>query len=107
MQSGPDAGVKGTYGFAKYLHDSLPNATFVGFTGTPIDATLEVFGPLVDAYTINESVKDEITVKIVYEGRAAKIVINNSKIAETEAYYTVCAEDGSNEHQIEESKKAV
>ena len=37
-------GVKRTYGFAKYLHDSLPNATYVGFTGTPIDATLDVFG---------------------------------------------------------------
>jgi type I restriction enzyme R subunit len=106
VQTGPDAGVKRTYGFAKYLHDSLPNATFVGFTGTPIDATLDVFGPVVDAYTMSESVKDEITVKIVYEGRAAKVVLNNSKLDEIEAYYKVCAEDGSNEHQIEESKKA-
>ena len=39
-----EKGVKRTYGFAKYLHDSLPNATYVGFTGTPIDATLDVFG---------------------------------------------------------------
>lgn len=60
-------GVAKTFGFAKYLHDSLPNATFVGFTGTPIDATLDVFGPVVDAYTMTESVKDEITVRIVYE----------------------------------------
>jgi type I restriction enzyme, R subunit len=67
-------GVKRTYGFAKYLHDSLPNATYVGFTGTPIDATLDVFGPVVDAYTMTESVKDEITVRIVYEGRAAKVI---------------------------------
>ncbi|NBL01016.1 MAG: type I restriction endonuclease subunit R, partial [Erysipelotrichia bacterium] len=42
-------GVKKTYGFAKYLHDSLPNATFVGFTGTPVDATLDVFGKVIDA----------------------------------------------------------
>ena len=39
-----EEGVHHSYGFAKYLHDSLPNATYVGFTGTPIDATLEVFG---------------------------------------------------------------
>lgn len=41
-----DAGVERTYGFAKYLHDSLPNATYVGFTGTPIDATIEVLAML-------------------------------------------------------------
>jgi type I restriction enzyme R subunit len=105
-ESGPNAGVKRTFGFAKYLHDSLPNATYVGFTGTPIDATLDVFGQVIDSYTMTESVKDEITVRIVYEGRAAKVVLNNSKVAEIEAYYTACADAGSNELQIEESKKA-
>jgi len=98
-------GVTKTYGFAKYLHDSLPNATFVGFTGTPIDATLDVFGKVVDAYTMTESVKDEITVRIVYEGRAAKVLLNNSKLKEIEDYYAKCAEIGSNENQIEQSKK--
>ncbi len=102
-----EAGVTRTYGFAKYLHDSLPNATFVGFTGTPIDATLDVFGDIVDAYTMTESVKDEITVRIVYEGRAAKVLLNNTKLQEIEDYYNRCAEEGSNEHQIEESKKAM
>ena len=43
-----ESGVKRSYGFAKYLHDSLPNATYVGFTGTPIDATIDVFGEVVD-----------------------------------------------------------
>lgn len=100
-----EEGVTKTYGFAKYLHDSLPNATFVGFTGTPIDATLEVFGKVVDAYTMTESVKDEITVRIVYEGRAAKVLLNNSKLKEIEDYYSKCAEIGSNENQIEQSKK--
>ena len=100
-----DKGVTKTYGFAKYLHDSLPNATFVGFTGTPIDATLDVFGKVVDAYTMTESVKDEITVRIVYEGRAAKVLLNNSKLKEIEDYYAKCAEIGSNENQIEQSKK--
>ncbi len=99
-------GVKRTYGFAKYLHDSLPNATYVGFTGTPVDATLDVFGPVVDAYTMTESVRDEITVRIVYEGRAAKVMLDNSKLQEIEKYYQQCAEEGTNEYQIEESKKA-
>jgi type I restriction enzyme R subunit len=97
--------VKKTFGFAKYLHDSLPNATYVGFTGTPIDATLDVFGKVVDAYTMTESVRDEITVRIVYEGRAAKVLLNNSKLKEIEEYYARCAEIGSNENQIEQSKK--
>ena len=101
-----DKGVAKSYGFAKYLHDSLPNATYVGFTGTPIDATLSVFGDVIDSYTMTESVNDEITVPIVYEGRAAKVILKNSKLKEIEAYYAKCAEDGANEYQIDESKKA-
>lgn len=100
-------GVSKTFGFAKYLHDSLPNATYVGFTGTPIDATIDVFGDIVDTYTMKESVIDEITVRIVYEGRAAKVLLNNGKLQEIEEYYNRCAEEGSNEHQVEESKKAM
>ena len=99
-------GVKRTFGFAKYLHDSLPNATFVGFTGTPIDATWDVFGKDVDAYTMTESVRDEITVRIVYEGRAAKVVLHNSELERIEKYYEEAAEEGANIYQIEESKKA-
>lgn len=100
-------GVRKSYGFAKYLHDSLPNATYVGFTGTPVDATLSVFGEVVDAYTMAESVKDEITVPIVYEGRAAKVLADNGKLREIEDYYQECADEGSSEYQIEASKKAV
>lgn len=99
-------GVKRTYGFAKYLHDSLPNATYVGFTGTPIDATLDVFGKVVDAYTMEESVKDEITVRIVYEGRAAKVLLDNAKLQEIEDYYARCADEGASDYAIEESKRA-
>jgi len=101
-----EKGVKRTFGFAKYLHDSLPNATYVGFTGTPIDATLDVFGEVVDAYTMTESVKDEITVRIVYEGRAAKVLLDNSKLQDIEDYYQQCAEEGTSDYQLEESKKA-
>ena len=102
-----DKGVKRNYGFAKYLHDSLPNATYVGFTGTPIDATIDVFGEVVDAYTMTESVADGITRRIVYEGRAAKVLLDHAKLKEIEAYYKQCAEEGANEYQIEESKKDV
>ncbi|EMY6820234.1 type I restriction endonuclease subunit R [Vibrio cholerae] len=100
-------GVKKTYGFAKYLHDSLPNATYVGFTGTPIDATLDVFGAIVDRYTMTESVYDEITVRIVYEGRAAKVLIDSRQLEEVEKYYKACEEAGANEYQIDKSKTAM
>ncbi|MGL5250958.1 MAG: type I restriction enzyme endonuclease domain-containing protein, partial [Enterovibrio sp.] len=55
---------------------------------------------------MTESVNDEITVRIVYEGRAAKVVLDNAKLAEIEQYYQACEKQGANEHQIEESKKA-
>lgn len=99
-------GVRKSYGFAKYLHDSLPNATYVGFTGTPIDATLDVFGQVVDSYTMTESVKDEITVEIVYEGRAAKVLLDDAKLKQIENYYKEAAENGASEYQVEESKRA-
>lgn len=100
-----ESGVKKTFGFAKYLHDSLPNATYVGFTGTPVDATLDVFGKVVDAYTMTESVKDEITVRIVYEGRAAKVALKNGELEKIERYYEEAAELGANEYQIDRSKQ--
>lgn len=102
-----DAGVERKYGFAKYLHDSLPNATYVGFTGTPVDGTIEVFGPVVDAYTMTESVRDGITVNLVYDGRAARVILDQAKVREIEKYYEECERLGANEHQIEESQKAV
>lgn len=102
-----DSGIVKSFGFAKYLHDSLPNATYVGFTGTPIDATLDVFGKVVDAYTMTESVRDEITVRIVYEGRAARVALNNSELERIERYYEEAADAGANEYQIEQSKEEV
>lgn len=102
-----DTGVERTYGFAKYLHDSLPNATYVGFTGTPIDGTIEVFGNIVDAYTMTEAVRDGITVNLVYDGRAAKVTLNQEKVREIEEYYDFCVRDGASEYQIEESKKSI
>lgn len=99
--------VKKTYGFAKYLHDSLPNATYVGFTGTPIDGTIDVFGPVVDAYTMTESVRDGITVNLVYDGRAARVTLDQEKVKLIEKYYAECERKGANPNQIEESQKAV
>ncbi len=102
-----EQGVRRSYGFARYLHDSLPNATYVGFTGTPIDSTIDVFGDVVDAYTMTESVADGITRRIVYEGRAAKVYADGKQLQEIEEYYKQCADQGANEYQIEESKRAV
>lgn len=102
-----DTCVERKYGFAKYLHDSLPNATYVGFTGTPVDGTIEVFGSVVDSYTMTESVRDGITVNLVYDGRAAKVMLDQQKVCQIEKYYEQCEREGANEHQIEESQKAV
>ena len=67
------------YGYAKYLRDALPNATFIAFTGTPIEkvdrSTLAVFGKVIDTYDINQAVEDGSTVKIYYESRLAKLEI--------------------------------
>lgn len=98
-------GVKRSYGFAKYLRDSFPNATYVGFTGTPLDNTIDVFGPIVTRYTMTEAVADEITRKIVYEGRAAKVILNSDKVKEIEKYYEKCKDEGASDYAIEESKK--
>jgi type I restriction enzyme, R subunit len=66
-----------TYGFAKYLRDALPNASFIGFTGTPIEkadrSTHAVFGEYVDTYDVKQAVEDGATVKIYYESRLAKL----------------------------------
>ena len=66
-------GARITYGFAKYLRDALPNATYVGFTGTPIDETIHVCGDIVDQYTMKESEYDGITVPINYDPRLARV----------------------------------
>jgi len=76
-ENGNIIGKKTVYGFAKYLRDALPNATYIGFTGTPIENTdvntPAVFGNYVDIYDISQSIEDGSTVKIFYESRLAKI----------------------------------
>jgi type I restriction enzyme R subunit len=70
-------GKKIVYGFAKYMRDALPNATYLGFTGTPIENTdvntPAVFGNYVDIYDISQAVEDGATVRIYYESRLAKV----------------------------------
>ena len=69
------------YGFAKYLRDALPNATYLGFTGTPIEATDKntpaVFGNYIDVYDIAQAVEDGATVRIYYESRLAKVELSD------------------------------
>ena len=72
-----DDGIFTTYGFAKYLRDSFPNACYCGFTGTPIDDTISVFGDVVDSYTMKESSDDGITVRIAYEPRLARVIVSD------------------------------
>lgn len=102
-----DEGVFTTYGFGHHLRTSFPNATYCGFTGTPIDETIAVFGDVVDTYTMKESSDDGITVRIAYEPRLARVILSDEQAKEIQKYYDKCAEMGSNEEQIEESKRAM
>ncbi len=76
------------YGFAKYLRDGLPNASFIGFTGTPIErddaSTPAVFGNYIDVYDIEQAVIDGATVRIYYESRLAKLNLAEDKIEEVD-----------------------
>ena len=93
--------------YAKVLREALPNATFVGFTGTPIAETYQTFGDEIDRYTMDQAVADELTVPIKYHPRIAKVLLNLEKVKEIEAYYAQCADEGSTKEDIEKSKKAM
>ena len=93
--------------YANVLREALPNATFVGFTGTPIAETYQTFGDEIDRYTMDQAVAVEITVPIKYHPRIAKVLLNAEKAKEIEAYYAKCAEEGSTKEDIAKSKKAM
>ena len=93
--------------YAEQLRTAFPNATFVGFTGTPIDETIQVFGDIVDRYTMQQAVDDDITKDIKYIPRIAKVTLDSQKVKEIEDYYTQCAEEGATESDIATSKKAM
>lgn len=98
-----DTGKK-TYGFAYYVRKGLPNATFVGFTGTPIELvdknTTEVFGSYIDIYDITQAVEDGATVPIYYEGKIVRLKI------EDEARESIDKEFEDITEGLEESEKA-
>ena len=93
--------------YAKVLKEALPNATFVGFTGTPISETYQTFGDEIDRYTMDQAVADGLTVSIKYHPRIAKVLLDQEKVKQIEAYYKRCADDGATEEDIEASKKAM
>src|SRR5690606_30796699 len=79
------------FGYAKYLREALPNATFIAFTGTPIEttdkSTTGLFGDLIDVYDMTQAVEDGATVKIYYESRLAKVKLDESKMSEIDREY--------------------
>ncbi len=86
------------YGTAKYLHDALPNAKYVGFTGTPIEnkdhSTSNVFGEIIDIYDMTQAIDDGATVPITYEARMAKVGLNDKILQEIDAYYNTIEDEG-------------
>ncbi|MCQ2496854.1 MAG: type I restriction endonuclease subunit R [Lachnospiraceae bacterium] len=95
------------YGFAKHMRGALPNATFIGFTGTPIDtrdkSTIEVFGDYIDIYDMTQAVEDGATVPIYYENRTAKLKLNADLLKKIDDEYARLATE-STEIEIEKSK---
>lgn len=94
-----------SYGFAKYLRDALPNASFIGFTGTPIERddvnTPAVFGEYIDVYDISQAVEDGATVPIFYESRLARIELPEDRKPVIDAAIEVLTEDEA----LEESEQ--
>jgi type I restriction enzyme, R subunit len=86
-----------SYGFAKYLRDGLPNASFIGFTGTPIEKadvnTPAVFGDYIDIYDISRAVEDGATVPIYYESRLARIELDEDEKPKIDAEIAEITED--------------
>lgn len=93
--------------YAEHLRTAFPNATFVGFSGTPIDETIQVFGDVVDSYTMQQSVEDEITVELKYIPRIANVTLDSEKVKEIDAYYKQCVDEGATEDDVAASKKAM
>ena len=95
------------YGNAKYMRDALPNASYIGFTGTPIEkedkSTLAVFGDYIDVYDIKQAVDDGATVPISYEARLIKIKLSSEISTEIDTLIDEISD--ATEEQIEKSKK--
>lgn len=98
-----------SYGFAKYMRDALPNASFIGFTGTPIEAddvnTPAVFGNYIDVYDISRAVEDGATVPIYYESRLARIELDEDEKPKIDAEVNELTEEDSEVDQERFKKK--
>ena len=100
------------YGTAKYLHDAFPNATYVGFTGTPVEtkdkSTTNIFGDIIDTYDMTQAIMDGSTVPIMYESRMARVGLNQKILDEIDDYYNMLeTEEGVEDYKIEASKKTM
>ncbi|MBP1154640.1 MULTISPECIES: type I restriction endonuclease subunit R [unclassified Paenibacillus] len=97
------------YGYAKYLRDALPNATFIGFTGTPIDSndksTIGVFGELIDVYDMTQAKLDGATVDLHYENRLAKVHLDEGILDQIDAEVAKIESQGLTPEKIEKLKK--
>lgn len=104
-------GLKTTYGYEKQLRDALPNATFIGFTGTPVQNkdkdTMAVFGDIIDTYDMIQSIEDGSTVKLFYESRLAKVWLDYNKLKEIDEYYEELQDEGVQADMIEMSKSSM
>ena len=98
-----------SYGFAKYLRDALPNASFIGFTGTPIEQedvnTPAVFGQYIDVYDINRGVEDGATVPIYYESRIARIELDEDEKPHLDDEVAELTEDEAEDEQEKLKRK--
>ena len=98
-----------SYGFAKYLRDALPNASFIGFTGTPIEQedvnTPAVFGQYIDVYDINRGVEDGATVPIYYESRIARIELDEDEKPHLDDEVAELTEDDAEDEQEKLKRK--
>lgn len=103
--------LKTTYGYEKHLRDALPNATFIGFTGTPVQNkykdTTAVFGDIIDTYDMTQSIEDGSTVKLFYESRLAKVWLDDNKLKEIDEYYEELQDEGVQADMIEMSKSSM
>lgn len=92
-----------SYGFAKYMREALPNASFIGFTGTPIETsdvnTPQVFGDYIDVYDISRAVEDGATVPIYYESRLARIELDEDEKPTIDAEIAELTEDEAESEQ--------
>lgn len=99
---------KWKYGMAKYMREALPNATFIGFTGTPISfddkSTVEVFGDYIDIYDMTQAVEDGATVPIYYENRTAKLKLDDDLLKQIDQEYDLLREQ-TDYMAIEKSKE--